>query len=85
MLIFHGLQNQDPFIDRLHVSTLSGGGGGGRGARKGQRQKTTRCSYNDGSMYTKFSTFRPKFECYRVLVQGGLEAFSLLKCSHLTE
>ena len=22
MLIFHGLQNQDPFIDRCHVSTL---------------------------------------------------------------
>ena len=29
MLIFHGLQNQDLFIDRSHVSTLSGGKGGG--------------------------------------------------------
>ena len=28
MLICHGLRNQDPFIDRSHVSTLSGGEGG---------------------------------------------------------
>ena len=26
VLIFHGLRNQDPFIDRSHVSTLSWGG-----------------------------------------------------------
>ena len=58
MLIFHGLQNQDPFIDRWHVSTLSGG----KGAQKRQRKKNKRCSYNDGSMYSKFSTFRPKFD-----------------------
>ena len=55
MLIFHGLQNQDPFIDPWHVSTLPGG----RGAQKRQRKKNTRGSYNDGSMYSKFSTFRP--------------------------
>ena len=35
---------------------------GGRGAQKRQRKKNKRCSYNDGSMYTKFSTFRPKFD-----------------------
>ena len=34
MLIFHGLQNQDPFIDRWHVSTLSGGRGRERQAVK---------------------------------------------------
>ena len=34
MLIFHGLQNQDPFIDRWHVSTLSGGKGGAKKAAK---------------------------------------------------
>ena len=28
MLICHSLRNQDPFIDGLHVSTLSGGKGG---------------------------------------------------------
>ena len=39
MLIFHGLQNQDPFIDRLHVSTLSGGGGGGGGREKGSDRR----------------------------------------------
>ena len=47
ILIFHGLQNQDPFIDRWHVSTLSGGKGG---AQKRQRKKNKRCSYNDGSV-----------------------------------
>ena len=59
MLIFHGLQNQDPFINRWHVSTLSGGKGGEKGR---QLKKNTRCSYNDGSMYSKFSTFGPKFD-----------------------
>ena len=59
MLIFHGLRNRDPFIDRSHVSTFSGDKGG---PRKTQRKKNTRCSYNDGSMYSKFSTFRPKFD-----------------------
>ena len=34
MLTFHGLQNQDPFIDRWHVSTLSGGKGGAKKAAK---------------------------------------------------
>ena len=38
MLIFHSPQNQDLFIDRSHVSTLSGG----KGARKRQRKKITR-------------------------------------------
>ena len=39
MLIFHGLQNQDPFIDRWHVSTLSGGEGG---RKKGSERRTNR-------------------------------------------
>ena len=34
MLIFHCLQNQDPFIDSWHVSTLSGGKGGAKKATK---------------------------------------------------
>ena len=55
----HDLQNQDPFIDPWHVSTLSGGKGG---AQKRQRKKKKRCSYNDGNMYSKYSTFRPKFD-----------------------
>ena len=29
---FHGLRNQDPFIDRSHVSTLSVGKGGAKKA-----------------------------------------------------
>ena len=35
---------------------------GGRGAQTRQRKKNKRCSYNDGSVYSKFSTFRPKFD-----------------------
>ena len=42
--MFHGLQNQVPFIDRWHVSTLfwGEGGGGGRGKRreKGSERRT---------------------------------------------
>ena len=35
MLIFRGVRNQDPFIDRSHVSTLSGGEGGrGKGSER---------------------------------------------------
>ena len=34
MLICHGLRNQDPFIDRSHVSTLSGRKGGAKKAAK---------------------------------------------------
>ena len=37
MLIFHSLQNQDAFIDRWHVSTLSGRKGG---AKKGSERRT---------------------------------------------
>ena len=37
MLIFHGLRKRDPFIDRSHVSTLSGGKGG---REKGSERKT---------------------------------------------
>ena len=32
--VFHGLRNQDPFIDHSHVSTLSGGKGGAKKAAK---------------------------------------------------
>ena len=32
------------------------------GCKKRQRKKNKRCSYNDGNMYSKFSTFRPKFD-----------------------
>ena len=134
MLIFYGLLNQDPFINRSHVSTLGSlskrifetrtttgselfslltcvhtttftllsivsllqkisikiwktplswhakcsllvavcvsktcvlklpivWGKGGR--KKRQRKKNMRCSYNDGSMCSKFSTFCPKFD-----------------------
>ena len=35
---------------------------GGRGARKRQRKKNTHCPYNDGSMYSQFPTFCPKFD-----------------------
>ena len=34
MLIFHDSENQDPFIDRLHVSTLSEGKGAQKKAAK---------------------------------------------------
>ena len=37
MLIFHGLQSQDPFIDSWHVSTLSGGEGE---RKKGNERRT---------------------------------------------
>ena len=44
---------------------------GGRGAQKRQRKKNKRCSYNDGSVYSKFSTFRPKFDkCPEVFWPG---------------
>ena len=36
MLIFHGLRNQDPFINFSHVSTLCGGKGGVKKAAKGE-------------------------------------------------
>ena len=64
MLIFHALRNQRSVhrsLARFNV-VWGEGGGGGKGARKGQWKKNTRCSYNDGSMYHKFSTFRPKFD-----------------------
>ena len=41
MLIFHGLQNQDPFIDPWHVSTLSGGKGGAKKAAKEEQTLLT--------------------------------------------
>ena len=47
-------------IARMFQHCLGEGGWGG-GARKRQRKKSTRCSYNDGTMYSKFSTFRPNF------------------------
>ena len=37
-LILFGLRNQDRFIDRSHVSTLSGGGGG-RVAKKAAKEE----------------------------------------------
>ena len=48
---------------------LRGRGGGGGGGRERQRKNSMRCSYNDRSMYSKFSTFRPKFDkCPEVLL-----------------
>ena len=41
MLIFHSLQNQDPFIDRWHVSTLSGG----KGERKKDSERRTNVAH----------------------------------------
>ena len=62
MLLFHGLRNQDPFINRSHVSTLSGGkGGGGREKARERRTRVAQITMT-ASMYSKFSTFRPKFD-----------------------
>ena len=41
MLIFHGLQSQDPFIDSWHVSTLSGG----EGERKNGNDRRTNVAH----------------------------------------
>ena len=41
MLIFHGLQNQDPFIDRWHVQHCLGG----RGARKAGSERRTHVAH----------------------------------------